>query len=790
MSKTAKEIGMILGGVALAAIPGLQWAAPGLICAAGAHAALLSAMFGVGLSTALSGIGLAVRPALPSVGSANSIGFNSGISPRRVIYGQFQTAGVLTYASFPPSQNQATTSQYLHLVFTIAAHEISSFDGVIVDGFMYNFGSDILQDSSLPFTPWQVHPDANISVNDFYWEHLMFEFDCGKPANGAQPFPNLADADSSWTGDCLQRGCAKVHVILRADSGWTALYPSGQIPNIQFLVTGKKLIDPRITTDWIASTSFPKYSYVIDGNGLIWFQQNVGGVSAASRPNFEAHSGSTGFTLADNTCTWFNTGWALTGLYNGNTAPPYLAPGPASGAAILLNDSWSGPGAVLAGPVGTTVIEAPIGYFQVLTTTGTTGTDHPRFSTTRGGTTADGSCVWTCLGRSTHAINPSNPALIVNDYLQDSDYGLGIPGPGSKTYTTQAITGGVTTICATTNINGLAVGMSILVDGGTANAEVVVLTNLGSPGSPEIFGSFQNNHLAGATVLGLGAPQSIDVSSVIAAANTCETQTLIIWNADNSTVHENLYSCNGMFDHSSTRGNVLAALCASMAGWVIPPGDQWHVFAGAYVSPTITLTDADFRGPIKGDFRLSKREIANSIKGTFTPAYLPASPAAAISLNSVPGIWQSQSFPPYQANGLAHKPNYLNSEDAGQVIWQDVHFEFTTSVWTAQRLAKIALMRLRFQQTLTLQCKLTAFDLEAGDTFGLIHLRWGISSAYEATQVSVVFDNDKDGMPIIGIDIIARQTDPSIYSFTAPTSSSDFGEYSPYGVTGVMTGVE
>lgn len=700
MSKTAEEIGLIVGGVALAFIPGLQMV--GAIAIQG-HAALLAAMLGIGLSTALAGVGIALRPTPQTVGTANSIGFSGGVSPRRVIYGQFQTSGVLTYASFPPSQNLNTTSQYLHLIYTICSHEISSFDAVIVNGFVYNFGTDILADSSLPSTPWQIHP--SVLAWDFYWEHMMFEFDFGRSSNFGQPFPNLANADSAWTSACLQQGCAKVHVILRADSGITQLYPSGQIPNIQFLVTGKKLVDPRITLAWKPASVYLQYSYIVDNRGVIWVQQTFGsGTSGGSgaRPNFEGVS-SFPATLSDNTCSWQSLlGWTLNAAETATLGNLY--------GAILQNDCWQKTTAFQQG----VIIESPIGYMQEQTTaTGPfSGSTPPTWNTSLGGTTTDGGLTWRCLGRSTHAINPSNPALVVYDYLQDSDAGMGT------------------------------------------------------------------------------AASTIDTSSVIAAANVCEEQVLIIWNPDNATVNENLYSCSGMFDHSSTRGNVLSALLASMAGWAIPPGDQWHIFAGVYATPSLGFTDNDLRGPLKGDFRLSKRDVANSIKGTYTPAYLPASPAAALSMTSVPGTWQSQSFPPYQANGMAGKPNYLNSEDSGQVIWQDVHFEFTTSVWMAQRLAKITLMRLRFQETLTLQFKLTAFQLEAGDTFYFTHARWGIvSGVYEVTQVSLVIDTSgKD--PVLGVDVIARQVDPSIYSFTAPSSSTNYGEYSPYGVTGQMTGVE
>ncbi len=709
MSKTGASLGLIIGGIALAAVS--YGASTGMI-ALGMSAQVTTQMIGIGLSVTLAGVGMALQPTVQSTTTANSIAFNAGVSPRRVIYGQYQTAGVLTYSSFPPGQNLATTSQFLHLIFTLAGHEIQSFDAVFVNGTVYNFGSDIFDVSSLPGTPWSIIPDLRTSPppSDFYWEHMFFEFDCGNFANGAQPFPNLAAADSAWTSACRQQGCAKVHVILRADSGSPQLYPSGSVPNIQFLVTGKILTDPRVQTSWQPSKVYARFSYHVDNNGFIWWQQNSSGLptSGTVRPNFEG-SDTAGTTIADNTCSWYCTGFTMASVNNKNPIPPQLFN------ARLVNDGWyPGPSITYGSSVvNQLVIEAPMGYLQLLTTAGTPATTHPTFATPLGSNTIDGTAVWTCLGRSWHAVNPSNSALVVNDYLQDTDAGMGT------------------------------------------------------------------------------SPASIDTASVIAAANVCEEQELIIWNSDGTVVYENLYSCNGMFDHEKNRGDVLSGLCGSMAGWAIPPGDLWHLFAGSYVTPTLGFTDKDLRGPVKGDFRISKREVANSIKGKYVPAYLPANPAAAIGLTVIPGTWQPQSFPAYQANGLAGKPNYLNTEDGGQIIWQDVLFEYTTSVWTAQRLAKIALMRMRFQQTLALAFKLTAFQLEAGDTFFFTHPRWDINNAvFQATQCSLTVDNSGGGDPIIGVDVVARLVDPSIYSFTPPSSSTDYGEYSPFGVTGEMSGVE
>jgi hypothetical protein len=703
MSKTVEEIGLIVGGVAMATV-GILAGPAGIISLQGS-AAMFNAMTGLGVTTALNGVGIALRPSTQAVGAANTLNLSNGPSSRRVIYGQFQTAGVLTYASFPPLGNGATTNQYLHLVYTIAAHEISSFDAVVINGTVYNFGLDLVYNPHSDDTLWHLYPPTE---SDFYWEHMFFEFDFGRPSNTGQPFPSLAGGDPTWTSACLQRGCAKVHIVLRYDSGWTAVYPSGQIPNIQFLVTGKKLIDPRVITAWQPSTGYLKYQYAVDAAGLVWVQTNTSGTSGAGPTSPLVFTGIP-TTVSDGTCSWTTYGYSMTQISEGVDGDP-------QGHVVnsrLVNDAWA-PG---TGYPANYIIEAPLGYLQMATNSGTSGTSEPALATTFGGTTTgDGSQDWVCLGRSWNAINPSNPALVVNDYLQNSDWGMA--------------------------------------------AKVA----------------------------------TIDPFATIAAANICEEQELIIWNSDNSVVYENQYSCNGMFDFASNTGDVLTSLCGSMAGWCVEPGDLWRIFAGSYQTPTVSLGDSDMRGAIKGDFRLSVRDVLNTVGASYVPAFLPTNPGGATSLTQVPGIWQAQSAPEYQANGLAGKPDYLNSEDGGQVLRIKLQLDFTTSMWTAQRLEKIALMRTRFQQTLTLPAKTIALQIAAADSFSFTHARWGINAAtFENTQNGVTWEATGaavDDAPVIGVDLVGRLTGPSIYEFTGPSSASDFGEYSPYGITGVMTGVE
>jgi hypothetical protein len=46
----------------------------------------------------------------------------------------------------------------------------------------------------------------------------------------------------------------------------------------------------------------------------------------------------------------------------------------------------------------------------------------------------------------------------------------------------------------------------------------------------------------------------------------------------------------------------------------------------------------------------------------------------------------------------------------------------------------------------------------------------------------------EDGTPAFGTDLVMRQTDPDVFEFAPPTSPENFGDYSPYGQTGIGAG--
>jgi hypothetical protein len=252
------------------------------------------------------------------------------------------------------------------------------------------------------------------------------------------------------------------------------------------------------------------------------------------------------------------------------------------------------------------------------------------------------------------------------------------------------------------------------------------------------------------------------------------------------TLSERSFATNGCFESTSAYGDVLKSLALSMAGFVVPPGDCWRVYAGSYVPPEVSLADNDCRASIKGDFRLSSRDTCNGVKGQYIPGFLPINPLGPLAASPASPAWKKTDFPPVQ------RANYI-AEDGGIILWKDIQLDFTISLWMAQRIARIVLERLRRQMTVSLPAKLSALALLAADTMNFNHPRWAtvtppVPEVFQIAHTALRMESQADGVPAFGVDMTLRQTDADVFEFAPPTSPTAFGDYSPYGQTGIGAG--
>lgn len=231
------------------------------------------------------------------------------------------------------------------------------------------------------------------------------------------------------------------------------------------------------------------------------------------------------------------------------------------------------------------------------------------------------------------------------------------------------------------------------------------------------------------------AADELDDNSFIAAANICDE---LITLPDTTT--EKRYTCNGCFDLSADPCTILDQLCASMAGWVTYVGGRWICQAGAYIEPTITLDEDDLRASIEMQTKASMRDTCNGVKGTF------ASPS---------DHWQDEDFPEVQDGEAV--------DDDGVPIWKDLDLGFTTSAYTAQRLATIVLKRTRQDLVITMPCKLTALRARAGETVMVKNTRFGWVEKVFLVQELKFTPYDESGEPALGVDLTLCATAPNVY---------------------------
>lgn len=139
----------------------------------------------------------------------------------------------------------------LHQIITLAGHEIDGVEKLYLDGNEVAFGAS---------------PDVRWATGR-YAGRVFMAVNLGGDNQDAQP-DCVNQLPGVWTTDHRQRGCAHVYLILRFEN---SIFPEG-LPDIEFLVRGKKCYDPRgPTTAWTRNAALIARDYLTNtryGAGL------------------------------------------------------------------------------------------------------------------------------------------------------------------------------------------------------------------------------------------------------------------------------------------------------------------------------------------------------------------------------------------------------------------------------------------------------------------------------------------------------------------------------------------
>lgn len=245
----------------------------------------------------------------------------------------------------------------------------------------------------------------------------------------------------------------------------------------------------------------------------------------------------------------------------------------------------------------------------------------------------------------------------------------------------------------------------------------------------------------------IGAADGINTADLIAAANVCDETVAKVGGGT-----ERRYTCNGLIDTSVAPQEIIEGLLTSMAGTCGWQAGQWHIYAGAYRTPTLALTADDCtEAGLSVATRVSRSQNFNAVRGTFV---------------SPDNDWVADDFPAYQSAA------YI-AEDGGEVVWRDITLPFTISASMAQRLAKIELERNRRQMTVQIDGKLRAWLATVGDTVTLDYARWGFSAKpFDIASVNLQL-NSGDSGAVIAPQLTLRETSPLVYDW----ATSEFQIY-------------
>lgn len=198
------------------------------------------------------------------------------------------------------------------------------------------------------------------------------------------------------------------------------------------------------------------------------------------------------------------------------------------------------------------------------------------------------------------------------------------------------------------------------------------------------------------------------------------------------------YTCNGAFTLDAAPEDIIRNILSSMGGIFWNYQGQWALQAAEYSTPALTLTEDDLRGSLEVATRHSRRDNYNGIKGQFKGPLTD---------------YQPDDYP------IITSGRFL-SEDNNIPAISDLDLLFTDTKIIAQRIARTALRRNRFQQTVSGAFGLRALDLRIGDNVMLTidHLGYA-SKVFEVVDWRLGM-KDLD----IQVNMILREMDEAVFT--------------------------
>lgn len=302
-------------------------------------------------------------------------------------------------------------------------------------------------------------------------------------------------------------------------------------------------------------------------------------------------------------------------------------------------------------------------------------------------------------------------------------------------------------------------------------------------------------------------PARIPDAFTNAAANACDE---VLTLKDGVTTTKR-YTCNGTTTTDVTPEQAIPDLLSSMGGTMPFINGKWMMYAAVWRASTVTLQDGDFRSGLVYTSKVSRRDLANVVKGLYVSPVNHYEPADFPVYRGVTYVAEDSGYPgctnkgkwvtatAYVANDavvskggvyvctVGHNSAASTEPGVGadwatkwayanKVYVKDIELPFTDKPEMATRLAKVELEKIRRQGSLFMPCNLSGFRVQAADTMAVTHPSMGFTSkTFEITNMKFVQEGEREA-PKLGVDLYGRETDSGVFGWNKNLDEPDLTE--------------
>jgi hypothetical protein len=334
---------------------------------------------------------------------------------------------------------------------------------------------------------------------------------------------------------------------------------------------------------------------------------------------------------------------------------------------------------------------------------------------------------------TTHTFS-QNPALHILDYVKDTTYGL------KATQSEVNLSGSLGSFRVAANTCDVNNGVTTATnDGAVNNSTVVTIDNATSNLLIDV----------GQKVTGTGIPNNVRV--VRRLVNTITLDTAITINDGITlTFGDDAYTSNGFVDFSAAGGSVIEGILSSMAGRMSYVNGQFVVFAGASVTPTLTINDENLLAPITVVTKPNSGENYNTVKAIYVDA----------NNNFV-----ATDSPVFTSTTHLNADTPTGESTANYRKELEIQLPFTDSTTVAQRIARLQLLHSRQDMTISMVCNINYMKLQPFDYVRVNNERLNFSNkVFEVLSVQLEII-ESDEVPMVATRLNLKEIDASIYTF-------------------------